>query len=187
MKKLGRLLTDIQAIIIIGSIRLILASVLIFAAVNAKAQSSSSTAQFLSSKLGLYVFPANDQTKEQQEKDEYDCYKWAVEQSGVDPLNLPQIEAEKVETGPDGGAVRGAAGGAAAGAAIGAIAGDAGKGAAIGATAGGIRGLRGSAARQHNAQNQAEADAKDKEQELMDNFIRAFTVSLEGKGYKVSK
>ncbi len=64
----------------------------------------------LSKKLGLFIFPANGQTKEQQEKDEFDCYKWAVEQSGVDPISPPKVEAEKVETGPDGGAVRGAAG-----------------------------------------------------------------------------
>ena len=62
--------------------------------------------------------------------------KWAVEQSGIDPLNLPKVEAAPVQSGPTGGAVKGAAKGAAAGAAIGAIAGDAGKGAAIGATAG---------------------------------------------------
>ena len=37
--------------------------------------------------MGLYVFPGKNQTKEVQEKDDTDCYKWAVEQSGVDPLN----------------------------------------------------------------------------------------------------
>ena len=107
-------------------------------------------------------------------------------QSGVDPLSPPKVEAETVETGPDGGAVKGAAGGAAAGAAIGAIAGDAGKGAAIGAIVGGLRGVRGSAAKQNNAQNQAVTDAQAKEKELMDNFLKTFSVCLEGKGYKVS-
>lgn len=140
----------------------------------------------MSKKLGLYVFPSNDQTKDQQDKDEYDCYKWAVEQSGVDPVAPPKIEAEKVETGPDGGAVRGAAGGAIKGAAIGAIAGDAGKGAAIGATAGGMRGVGRSAGRQQQKQKQAIADAEAKEKALMDSFKKAFSVCMEGKGYKVS-
>ena len=140
----------------------------------------------MSKKLGLYVFPSNDKSKDQQDKDEYDCYKWAVEQSGVDPVAPPKVEAEKVETGPDGGAVKGAAGGAIKGAAIGAIAGDAGKGAAIGATAGGMRGAGRSANRQKQQQQKAIAEAEAKEKALMDSFVKAFSVCLEGKGYKVS-
>jgi len=70
------------------------------------------------------------------------CYVWAIEQSGIDPLNTPKTQAAPAQTGPTGGAVVGAAKGAAAGAAIGAIAGDAGKGAAIGAVAGGLGGRR---------------------------------------------
>ena len=30
-------------------------------------------------KVGLYVFPANDQTSEQQDKDESDCYSWVAQ------------------------------------------------------------------------------------------------------------
>ena len=37
----------------------------------------------LASGLGLYVFPSNDQNKEQQDADELACYKWAKEQTGV--------------------------------------------------------------------------------------------------------
>ena len=186
MKKSGNLFAGYQRVENINIFRLLVAALLLTSTLGSVAQESGINTEFLSKKLGLYVFPAEDQSKEQQEKDEYESYKWAVEQSGVDPLNLPQIEAEKVETGPDGGALRGAAGGAAAGAAIGAIAGDAGKGAAIGATAGSIRGIRGSAARQSNAQEQAEANARAQEEELMDNFLKAFSVSMEGRGYKVS-
>ena len=89
----------------------------------------------ISQSLGLFLYPTKGQSHQQQKEDEFECYKWAMEQSGIDPLNLPKVEAE-VKSGPNGGAIRGAARGAAAGAAIGAIAGDAGKGAAIGATAG---------------------------------------------------
>ena len=166
--------------------KFLLAGILfLFASASVNAQETEKV--ILSKKLGLFVFPTNDQSKEQQEKDEFDCYKWAVEQSGVDPIAPPKVEAEKVETGPDGGAVRGAAGGAIKGAAIGAIAGDAGKGAAIGATAGGMRGVGRSAAKQQGAQQQANTNAKAQEQALMDSFVKAFTVCLEGKGYKVSK
>src|SRR6187399_2371848 len=94
---------------------------------------SKMTYNQVSIKLGLYVFPAKSQSQQQQKIDEFECYKWAMQQSGIDPLNLPKVETAPVETGPDGSAVRGAARGAAAGVAIGAIAGDAGTGAAIGA------------------------------------------------------
>ena len=139
----------------------------------------------ISSSLGLYVFPSNNQDAATQENDEIACYKWAKEQTGVDPINPPQIEAEEVDTGPDGTAVRSAARGAAAGAAIGAIAGDAGKGAAIGAVAGGMGGI--GARRHHNAaeQQQAQADAAAQEKALMDNFKKAYTACMEGKGYTV--
>jgi hypothetical protein len=93
----------------------------------------------ISQTMKLYVFPAKNQSKQKQKEDEFECYKWAVEQSGIDPLNLPKAEPVPVQSGPTGGAVKGAAKGAAAGVAIGAIAGDAGKGAAIGAAAGGMR------------------------------------------------
>ena len=50
----------------------------------------------ISQTMKLYVFPAKNQSKQQQKVDEFECYKWAVEQSGIDLLNLP-----KVETAPE--------------------------------------------------------------------------------------
>jgi hypothetical protein len=139
----------------------------------------------LASGFGLYVFPSNDQTKEQQDTDEMACYRWAKEQSGVDPMNPPEVQAAQVDRSADGSAVVGAAGGAAAGAAIGAIAGDAGQGAAIGAVVGGLRGRRAKVAgdqRQQQANNAAAAAASE---ELMNNFKKAFSACMEGKGYTV--
>jgi len=135
--------------------------------------------------LGLFVFPSNDQDKEKQDFDEFQCYKWAKEQTGVDPINPPEVQAEKVDTSPDGSAVRGAAGGAAAGAAIGAIAGDAGKGAAIGAIAGGLRGRRAKAYGDQKAQQQANQTATQATEEMMNNFKKAFSACMTGKGYTV--
>jgi hypothetical protein len=139
----------------------------------------------INKKLEIYVFPAQGQDEEQTIKDENDCYKWAVEQSGVDPLNLPDVQVEQVETGPDGSAIRGAARGAAAGAAIGAIAGDAGEGAAIGAVAGGLRGRRASRAGRAMQQQANESAAAQTKADMIDNFKRAYSVCLEGKGYTV--
>jgi Glycine-zipper domain len=135
--------------------------------------------------LKVYVFPANNQTPDQQAKDSNDCYAWAKQQTGVDPTNptVPQ-KADTSQAGK-GSAVRGAAKGAAAGAAIGAIAGDTGKGAAIGATAGGMGGVAGKKA----SKQQAEAQAKQQQQaavnQQMDAFKKAYTACMEGKKYTV--
>jgi Skp family chaperone for outer membrane proteins len=161
---------------------LALLPLMIFAFV-AEAQSQEETS--IAKELGLYVFPSEEQDKEQQELDEYNCYKWAKEQSGINPMKVEQIEAEQVDQSPDGSAVVGAAGGAAAGAAIGAIAGDAGKGAAIGAVVGGMAGRRSKVAGDAQQQQQNEQAAAAKEKELMENFNKAFAACMEGKGYTV--
>jgi hypothetical protein len=146
---------------------------------------SKMTYNQISQEMKLYVFPSKGQTKQQQKVDEFECYKWAIEQSGIDPLNPPKVEAAPVQSGPTGGAVKGAAKGAAAGVAIGAIAGDAGKGAAIGATAGALAGRRQGKQAQAQQNQQAQASAAKTEQELKDSFKKAFSVCIEGKGYTV--
>jgi hypothetical protein len=145
---------------------------------------SKMTYNQISQGLKLFVYPSKGQSKQQQKVDEFECYKWAVEQSGIDPLNLPKVEAQ-VQTGPTGGAIKGAAKGAAAGAAIGAIAGDAGEGAAIGAVAGGLAGRRQGQQAQAQQNQQAQASASAAEQEMKDTFKKAFSVCIEGKGYTI--
>ena len=160
-------------------------SFLVFFSFGIVRSQNTSSSTSLAKSVGLYVFPAKNQTADQQSKDEDECYKWAIQQSGVDPLNPPKVDTAKVDKSRQGEVVKGGAKGAAAGAAIGAIAGDAGKGAAIGAVAGGLAGRR--ARKQGDAKeeqkNIQEADKKKAEQ--MNNFKKAFTVCLEGKGYTV--
>ena len=139
----------------------------------------------ISQQMKLYVYPSKGQSQQQQKEDEFECYKWAVEQSGIDPLNLPKVEAAPVQSGPTGGAVKGAAKGAAAGAAIGAITGDAGTGAAVGATAGAMAGRRAGKQAQAQQNQQAQANTAAKEQEMKDSFKKAFSVCIEGKGYTI--
>jgi hypothetical protein len=155
------------------------------AAPPALPDTSKMTYNQVSKGLGLYVYPSKGQNQQKQKEDEFECYKWAVSQSGIDPLNLPKVEAPPPQTGPTGGAVVGAAKGAAAGAAIGAIAGDAGKGAAIGAVAGGLAGRRQGKQAQAQANQQAEQQAAAQEQAMKDSFKKAFSVCIEGKGYTV--
>ena len=135
--------------------------------------------------LDMYVFPAQGQEKDKQEFDEFQCYKWAKEQTGIDPINPPEVKAEVQKTGPDGSMIGGAAGGAAAGAAVGAIAGNTGKGAAIGATLGAFRGLGNKARRDAYNQQKAEKQADDQEKAMLNSFKKAFAACMEGKGYTV--
>jgi hypothetical protein len=146
---------------------------------------SKMTYNQISSGLKLYVFPAKSQSQSQQKADEFECYKWAVQQSGIDPLNLPKVEVAAPQSGPTGGAVKGAAKGAAAGVAIGAIAGDAGKGAAIGAVAGGLSGRKAGKQGQAQANQAAQTDAANKEKAMKESFTKGFSACLEGKGYTI--
>ena len=146
---------------------------------------SKMTYNQISTGMKVYVFPSKNQSKQQQKKDEFDCYKWAMEQTGYDPANPPKVQAPPPETGPTGAAVGGAAKGAAAGVAIGAIAGDAGKGAAIGAVAGGLAGRKKGKQAQAQQNQQAQATATKTEQDMKNGYIKAFSACIEGKGYTV--
>lgn len=146
---------------------------------------STLQSQSIASSLGLYVFPANDQNAATQEADETACFKWAKQQSGYDPMNPTVYQGAEVDRSADGSAIGGAAVGAAGGAAIGAIAGDAGKGAAIGAIVGGVRGRRSKVVgdqRQQQANDQAAAQAS---KNAANDYNKAFTACMEGKGYTV--
>lgn len=138
-----------------------------------------------SKSLGIYVFPAKNQDQATQDKDDAACYKWAVEQSGIDPLNTPKVEAAQADRSLDGSAVGGAARGAAAGVAIGAIAGDAGKGAAIGAVAGGLAGRRARIVGDAQEQQANDEAAEQQQAAITESFKNAFTACMEGKGYTV--
>jgi hypothetical protein len=146
---------------------------------------SKMTYHQISQGMKLFVYPSKGQSHQQQKEDEFECYKWAVDQSGIDPLDLPKVEAAPVQTGPTGGGIVGGARGAAAGAAIGAIAGDAGKGAAIGAITGGLAGRRQGKYAQAHQNQQSQANAAATEQAMKDSFEKAFTVCIEGKGYTI--
>jgi hypothetical protein len=55
-------------------------------------------AQSSAAALGLYVFPAKNQSADQQKQDEQPCYVWARDQSGIDPA--------AVKASPDSALVR---------------------------------------------------------------------------------
>lgn len=132
------------------------------------------------------IYPSKGQTAEQQNKDQGECYVWAKQQTGVDPVAVAQASSSQPPpTGPQGERVRGAAGGAAAGAVIGEVANDdAGKGAATGAVVGAMAGGA-KQRRTARAQQQQQQQAQQQSQAALANYNRAFAACMEGRGYVV--
>jgi hypothetical protein len=129
-----------------------------------------------------FVYPTNGQSPQQQEQDEFACHKWAKGQTGMDPMQPTQAAAPPPKR--KGGLLSGAMGGAALGAIGGAIVGNPGKGAAIGAAVGGVGGAaRRSSSEEEYRQHQQQAAAQ--QNQSKQTFNRAYTVCLEGRGYKV--
>ena len=142
----------------------------------------------------IYFYPKEGQTTEQQSRDHYECYNWAVQQTGFDPSqsSIPPERRVKVVPMPPPGhditvlAITGAVLGAL-------IAGPrhAGAGALIGAGSGAIAGAASDASRQQNAQQLEEAyvnrdQALDTRYEVKaSDFRRAMSACLEGRGYSV--
>jgi hypothetical protein len=154
------------------------------------------------------IYPAKNQTPQQQQKDVGECAAWAQQTTGVDPVALASLPAtvappptaapSTAPTGPSGERVRGALRGAAAGAVIGEVANnDADHGAAVGATAGALAG--GSRARRERREGEIEAEQKKeqaaeqqkaaqreadaKKQEQLATYKRANAACMEGRGY----
>jgi hypothetical protein len=142
----------------------------------------------------IYFYPKAGQTNEQQSRDHYECYNWAMKQTGFDPSqsSIPSEQRVRVVPMPPPGhdtavlAITGAVLGAL-------IAGPrhAGVGALIGAGSGAIAGAVSDTTRQQQAQQLEEAysnrdraiDAQYEERAF--NFRRAMSACLEGRGYTV--
>ena len=139
----------------------------------------------------LIVFPAKGQTQEQMEKDKFECYGWAKQQAGFDPMqSQPPAQAAPVQSqGPQGQRIKGAARGAAVGAVVGEIANDdAGKGAAAGAVGGAmVGGMKTRQSRRAQAQGQQQQTQQQDAayDQKRSTYDRAYSACLEGKGYTV--
>lgn len=142
----------------------------------------------------VYFYPTAGQSPEQQDRDRYECYLWAVKQTGFDPSQphlAPNQRVEVVAMPPSG---QNAAAGAAAGAVIGAtISGrhNTVEGAVAGAVIGAVIGAAADTARREEAERvQQRYDRRNAqhaayvEQQVQD-YRRAMSACLEGRGYKV--
>ena len=130
----------------------------------------------------FYIYPSEGQSKEQTEKDKFECYSWAKNETGFDPMQLPTASSPPpAKEAPKGGVLRGAAGGAI----IGEIAGGkAGEGAAIGGLIGGAR--RNNQVRQEQAKRQQwEQQQVNQYAQARNSYNRAYVACLEARGYSV--
>ena len=143
----------------------------------------------------IFFYPAKGQDAIQQDRDRYECYLWAVNQSGFDPSVPPLAPHQKIEVVPKPAAGHDTAIGAITGAVLGAIVSspdNTAEGAAIGAAAGAILGATSDSARQEQAQQLQ--DQYDEQQlrkiahaeKQARNYRRAMAACLEGRGYSVN-
>src|SRR4030042_6812613 len=77
----------------------------------------NASAQSLSSSLGLAPYPSKGQSSTQQSKDEGECFAWAKQQTGIDPMAVASAPTQQPGPAAGGGdrvkgAARGALGGA---------------------------------------------------------------------------
>jgi hypothetical protein len=138
----------------------------------------------------LIIFPAKGQSQDQMEKDKFECYSWAKQQTGFDPMATPRASSPPPQqSGPQGEMVRGAARGALVGGVVGGIAHDnAGRGAAAGAAGGAlVGGMR----RRDRARSEAQEEQQWASQQAAQynasrsTYNRACSACLEAKGYTV--
>lgn len=132
----------------------------------------------------LYIYPNEGQSKEQQDADEFQCYKWARDETGFDPMATPTA----TEPPPQQGAKKGGVGrGAVRGAAIGAVI-DGSDGAKKGAVGGGaVGGMRRADQNRKQAQRQQQWEQEQvaQYQENRNRYNRAYAACLEARNYTV--
>jgi len=142
----------------------------------------------------IYFYPNKNQSDEQQWKDHYTCYNWAMDQTGFDPIVSSIAPAQRVRVVPMPPPGHDTVSMTIAGAVLGALIGGprhAGGGALIGAASGAMMGAVSDASRVEAARQMEEAyqnryQARDlrKEKKAL-QFRRAMSACLEGKGYTV--
>lgn len=139
----------------------------------------------------VFVYPGKGQTSKQLERDRYECYLWAVAQTGFDPSQVELAPHQRVEVVamPPAGAETAA--GAIAGAAIGAVvspSSHAAEGAIVGAMIGGLAGAASEAERARTTAELRHAYDERLSAQLerqSNEYRRALSACLEGRGYTV--
>jgi len=142
----------------------------------------------------VYFYPKEGQPKERQSRDHYECYNWAIQQTGFDPSqsSIPPERRVKVVPMPPPG--HDTISLAIAGAVLGALISGprhSGAGVLIGAGSGAVAGAISDVTRQQYARQMEEAYANSDQaldvryEEKVRDFRRAMSACLEGRGYSV--
>ena len=140
----------------------------------------------------VYFYPKAGQTDEQQSRDHYECYNWAIKQTGFDPGQSPIPKDQRVRVVPMPPPGNDTAAMAIAGAVLGALFGGphhAAEGAMIGAAGGAMIGAASDTARMEQARQREEyyaAQNRARNAQLETkayDFRRAMCACMEGRGY----
>jgi hypothetical protein len=138
----------------------------------------------------VIAYPARGQTPEQLDRDRYDCHRWAAQQTGFDPAQLPNTPVSRPaaqEPIPGSGVTVGAIAGAVLGSII-APRGSEGGGAIVGAITGGAIGAATENAERADAQRDralSQSAGPSGGGEKAGAYRRAMSACLEGRGYSV--
>ncbi len=142
----------------------------------------------------VYYYPLRGQSVEQQDRDRFECYLWAKDQTGFDPSYPYLAPHQRTYVVPDPEPGRDLVAGAFTGAVLGAMIGSphhAGEGAVIGALAGGVLGAASDSERiEHSKIVQERYAGRTTNQQVnlerqASNYRRAMKACLEGRHYSV--
>jgi len=142
----------------------------------------------------VYFYPNKGQSEAQQDRDRYECYRWARKQTGFDPSAAGLAPHQRVRVIPTAPPGRDTAAGAVTGAILGAVVSPPGRtagGAVVGAVAGGMVGAASDAARQEQVErvqqryDRQQAQRMARIEQQASSYRRAMTACLEGRGYTV--
>ncbi len=142
----------------------------------------------------VYFYPKAGQSTQQQSRDHFECYNWAIKQTGFDPNLTPLPPAQRIKVVPTPPPGHDTATLAIVGAVLGAlIAGPrhAAGGALIGGAGGALAGAASDVSRQESARQMEEAYYQ--RDQVIDSqldakaldFRRAMGACLEGRGYSI--
>lgn len=133
----------------------------------------------------MYFYPELSQDEARQDRDRYECYRWASRETGVDPGMTPVRGLPPPRAAVRDGAevVAGAATGAVLGAAVSSPR-HVGENMVIGAIFGTLLGAAAHEARVQSAE-QAYSRRLANQQVPLDNFRRAMGACMSGRGYRI--
>lgn len=164
------------------------ASVALSACASDPAHPASPAAQTSLPSTEVYFYPARGQSAEEQDRDRYECYLWAMKQTGFDPSQPQLLPHQRIDVVASRAPGETTAAGAAAGALLGAILSPGShraEGAIFGAATGAMVGAAAESARREETEQLQRRQRSERLEQQAANYRRAMTACLEGRGYTV--